>query len=312
MCGRTGLSLGKPQLQCACSYKPKGAPSFIKPDWLPEHNDGKEYVPSYNIAPTDVTPVLVSASKYKNAAKSSRVLKPMMWGIIPPWHKGDYKTHNLSTNNCRMENIQSSKLYSPILKDGGRCVIVVEGFYEWQTTNKTSKTKQPYYIYAPQDESIKVEDPQTWNNEFDEENGWKGINLLHMAGLYNIWQNEDKIIYSYSVITMESNSTLNWLHHRMPAILNQQEQIEAWLDIDNVPPEMALTILKPVKILSWHPVSTLVNNSKNKSDECNNRLLEENKNKSKQKTLTSWFHKADKRKSEGDFNATASKKIKHD
>lgn len=47
-----------------------------------------------------------------------------------------------------------------------------------------------------------------------------------MAGLYNIWQNEDKIIYSYSVITMESNSTLNWLHHRMPAILNQQEQIE--------------------------------------------------------------------------------------
>lgn len=55
-----------------------------------------------------------------------------------------------------MENIQSSKLYSPILKDGGRCVIVVEGFYEWQTTNKTSKTKQPYYIYAPQDESIKV------------------------------------------------------------------------------------------------------------------------------------------------------------
>lgn len=35
-------------------------------------------------------------------------------------------------------------------------MIVVEGFYEWQTTNKTSKTKQPYYIYAPQDESIKV------------------------------------------------------------------------------------------------------------------------------------------------------------
>lgn len=70
--------------------------------------------------------------------------------------QGDYKTHNLSTNNCRIENIKSSKLYSPILNNGGRCVIVAEGFYEWQTTNKMSKVKQPYYFYAPQDDGIKV------------------------------------------------------------------------------------------------------------------------------------------------------------
>lgn len=76
-----------------------------------------------------------------------------------------------------------------------------------------------------------MDDPQTWaNNDYDEQTGWKGVHLLHMAGLYNIWQSEDKIIYSYSVITMESNSTLDWLHHRMPAILDK-EQIEAcrWL-----------------------------------------------------------------------------------
>lgn len=70
--------------------------------------------------------------------------------------QGDYKTHNLSTNNCRIENIRSSKLYSPVLNNGGRCVIVAEGFYEWQTTNKSSKVKQPYYIYAPQDDNVKV------------------------------------------------------------------------------------------------------------------------------------------------------------
>lgn len=80
-------TLSKAQLQCACSFKTKGANSFSQPDWLPEHNDGKEYIPSYNIAPTDVTPVLISSSIYSNAANSSRVLKPMMWGIIPPWHK---------------------------------------------------------------------------------------------------------------------------------------------------------------------------------------------------------------------------------
>lgn len=70
--------------------------------------------------------------------------------------QGDYRTHNLSTNNCRLENINASKLYSPILKSGGRCVIVVEGFYEWQTTNKLSKIKQPYYIYTPQQDKINV------------------------------------------------------------------------------------------------------------------------------------------------------------
>lgn len=80
-------SLPRAKLQCACSYRTKGENSYTIPDWLPEHNDGKEYTPSYNIARTDVTPILVSNSKYKNAAKTSRVLKPMVWGIIPPWHK---------------------------------------------------------------------------------------------------------------------------------------------------------------------------------------------------------------------------------
>lgn len=73
---------------------------------------------------------------------------------------------------------------------------------------------------------LQVDEPQTWNNRFSEESGWSGINLLLMAGLYNVWQDDDTIIYSYSVITMESNHTLSWLHHRMPAILNTQEQIE--------------------------------------------------------------------------------------
>ncbi|KAJ8711721.1 hypothetical protein PYW08_008675 [Mythimna loreyi] len=297
MCGRTGLSLNKEKVQCACSYKSKDDNLYIIPDWLPEFNAGKDYTPSYNIAPTDVTPVIVSSSRFKNVAQSDRVLKPMMWGIIPPWHKGDYKTHNLSTNNCRIENIKSSKLYSPILNNGGRCIIVAEGFYEWQTTNKMSKVKQPYYIYAPQDDGIKIDEPDTWNNHFNKDTGWTGIRLLQMAGLYHVWQNEETIIYSYSVITMESNNTMDWLHHRMPAIIDNDEQIQAWLDIDNVKPDMALAYLKPIKLLSWHRVSTAVNNSRNKSTNCNKSLPEEeNTKKNTQKTLNSWFT-VEKRKS---------------
>ncbi|XP_050354807.1 abasic site processing protein HMCES isoform X3 [Nymphalis io] len=225
--GSTGpRSLNKEQVRCACSYKQKNGNTYIKPDWLHEHNDGKEYLPSYNIAPSDVTPVLIAGNRNEGISKTSRVLKPMMWGIIPPWHK--------------------------------------------------------------------VDDPETWNNEFNETDGWKGIKLLHMAGLYHAWQHEGTIVYSYSVITMESNDTLNWLHHRMPAILDSQEQIDAWLDIHSVNSELALSYLRSVKILSWHQVSKEVNNSRYKSSNCNKRVTTEKK--SKQKTLTSFFTKTEKRK----------------
>ncbi|CAK1593851.1 unnamed protein product [Parnassius mnemosyne] len=292
MCGRTALSLDKELIRCACSYKNRGD-SYVKPEWLHEHNDGKEYVPSYNIAPTDVSPVLISSSKYRTTQSDCiRIIKPMMWGIIPPWHKGDYHKHNLSTNNCRLENIRQSKLYNPILLDGGRCIIVIEGYYEWQTTIKT-KVKQPYYIYASQDEHIKIDEPDTFQNSYNNKDGWNGLKLLYIAGLYNVWQNNDIILYSYSVITMDSNNTLDWLHHRMPAILDTEMQIEAWLDIDNVNADMALSYLRPSKLLSWHQVSTAVNNSRYKSNDCIKRISKE---KCSQKSITAWFKKTEKRK----------------
>jgi putative SOS response-associated peptidase YedK len=78
-----------------------------------------------------------------------------------------------------------------------------------------------------------MDDPLTFNINLDEEKGCKGINLLHIAGLYNVWQYNDKVIYSYTVITMESNNTLNWLHHRMPAILDKEELIEVCVSLHN-------------------------------------------------------------------------------
>lgn len=147
------------------------------------------------------------------------------------------------------------------------------------------------------------------------------MKLLHVAGLFNVWHIENSTIYSYSIITMESNDTLNWLHHRMPAILESEEQInvctfiftslllkiqlvhilivilmfQAWLDIENVNSDMAISYLLPAKILKWHPVSTNVNNSRYKLEDCNKKITLAQK-KSCQVTLTSWFANAPKRK----------------
>ena len=94
-------------------------------------------------------------------------MQPMLWGLVPPWHRGPAPTtHGLSTNNCRVEGVAASKLYSPSLASRcrhqsrlstisasspllqyRRCVVVCEGFYEW--CKQETGAKQPYLVTRP-------------------------------------------------------------------------------------------------------------------------------------------------------------------
>lgn len=105
-------------IQCVCTYKNKtndnessSSNNYKQPVWREEFNLGKKYQPSFNIAPTDVTPVLISKAHFSenesetkdsatsvdvdpdhpdnksNSADCDRMLIPMMWGMIPFWHK---------------------------------------------------------------------------------------------------------------------------------------------------------------------------------------------------------------------------------
>lgn len=69
----------------ATTYFDKKNRKYEQPRWHKTNNCGLEFTPSTNIAPTEVTPVLVSGDHYKNEAE--RVLQPMMWGMIPRWHR---------------------------------------------------------------------------------------------------------------------------------------------------------------------------------------------------------------------------------
>uniref|UniRef100_A0A1A9WJL8 Abasic site processing protein HMCES n=1 Tax=Glossina brevipalpis TaxID=37001 RepID=A0A1A9WJL8_9MUSC len=289
MCGRTCLTLEPNEILKACTYKAKSASNtdynkredvndeknccgdvsgqYIQPEWRPEFNCGRKYTPSFNLAPSDVTPVLVSRDHFcdKIDAKAEsghcRLLMPMLWGLVPFWHKGDYRKHRLTTNNCRLESMLESKLYSNAFKRGQRCVVLCEGFYEWQTKSKSSE-RAVYLLYMPQKAKTLIYDRSTWNPE--------DVNLLKMAGLFDIWQDEqgDKI-YSYSVITHESTKIMSWLHHRMPAILETEQQINDWLDFKHISNEKALAVLRPASTLEKYRVASLVHNARNKSNLCN-------------------------------------------
>lgn len=282
MCGRTCMTMEPKKICQACAKNNKPL------KWRPEYNLGRKYEghldgKGFNTAPQDISPVLASNAHFDTVKSSETVVVPMLWGVIPSWHKGDYRKHGLTTNNCRLEDLPNSKLYSPLLKAGKRCVVLCEGFYEWQTvTGAKSSSRKVYYIFFPQEKGIRMEDKATWED--------KKLNLFKVAGLFDFWADErgDKI-FSYTVITYESNETLSWLHHRTPAILETQQQVDDWLDFQRVPEKEALQLLTPVKQLEWYQVSNYVNNSRNKSDQCNKPLDQVKKGN---KLMENWLKRA--------------------
>lgn len=118
----------------------------------------------------------------------------MRWGVIPSWVHSwdDVKKTKLSTFNTRLENI-NGKLW----KHCERCVIPITGYFEWK------EKKMPYYVT---------------NKDA----------LMLLAGVYSKVEVNNKDVYSFSVVTTSADKQLDWLHHRMPLII-ERGQVENWL-----------------------------------------------------------------------------------
>ena len=89
---------------------------------------------SYNVAPTQQVPVVRSVNGEREGSM-------MRWGLIPFFAKGDPGKY--STINARIETVKTSPAYRGPWKRGQRCLILADGFYEWQVT---PDGKVPYYI----------------------------------------------------------------------------------------------------------------------------------------------------------------------
>ena len=90
--------------------------------------------PSYNIAPTqEVAAVLVEEEKRK--------LEMLRWGLIPAW--ADDPSVGNKMINARAETVSEKPSFRKAFKDR-RCLVLTDGFYEWQ---RTPDGKQPYYIH---------------------------------------------------------------------------------------------------------------------------------------------------------------------
>jgi putative SOS response-associated peptidase YedK len=183
-------------------------------------------VSNYNIAPTQAAYVVTN--------NASNQLQQFHWGLVPFWSK-DRKSQSKMIN-ARAETALEKPSFRTALRQR-RCWVMADGFYEWK---KEGNQKTPYHIYRS--------------------NGA----LLVMAGIWEIWQENGMDYPSFSILTTSPNQEMQGIHDRMPLILKDQIQQEAWLsELTSDDVAFFLHQPQPDGILDKYIVSDKVNAVKN-------------------------------------------------
>jgi len=187
--------------------------------------------PNYNVAPTQMIPVIIQENH-------ENVLRVFRWGLVPFWAKDPAIGNRMI--NARSETVASKPAFRAAFKKR-RCLIPADGFYEW---TGPKGNRQPVFITLP-------------------DGGPFGF-----AGLWEVWDNKgqaDNPLYTCTIITTEASPALKGIHHRMPVIL-KPEAFEDWVDADT-PVDALKTIIssQTCKDLVFRPVSRAVNATRNNS-----------------------------------------------
>jgi len=130
--------------------------------------------------------------------------------------------------NARSETAAEKPVFKRLL-GRGRCLIPINGFYEWR---KEAGRAQPYYVHAGEGA------------------------VLFLAGLCDAWTDPSTgaELLTYTILTTESSEALKWLHDRMPVILGSHESQRRWLGLE---PGDPLEVCSPYSgpEIAWHAVT---------------------------------------------------------
>ena len=200
---------------------------------------GDDWVPRYNVAPTQPVPVLRQSPK-----EAVRVLSLMRWGLIPSWSKDAASAAKLI--NARSETASVLPAFTNPLRFR-RCLVPSDGFYEWK---RSGRLKQPYC--------------------FEVSNG----ELFAFAGLWDRWKDATgKTIESCSILTTRPNAVTSAVHDRMPVILDRSVY-DLWLDPGMQSAAAVSDLLRPfdANLMRFYSVSPRVNSVANDDEECSRPL----------------------------------------
>lgn len=202
-------------------------------DAQPLHLGG--FHPTYNLAPTDVSPVVLIRG-------GERTIEMFRWGLVPRWATSLKAAAKYSLINARSEDIADKPSYAEPFRQR-RCVVPLSGFFEWK---RGAARKRPFAIQRTD----------------------RGI--LSVAGVWERFTavGESTPLHTFSIVTTRANRLMSDVHDRMPVILGKSD-IPLWLDPDVNDPECLRPLLEPCPPdwLSAYEVSTAVNAPANNSPE---------------------------------------------
>lgn len=212
---------------------------------------GGAFTASYNVAPTQVSPVCRIGDGSDQARRAGTIagrgLVPMEWGLRPAWMdkpapaksgaaKPDAPKPALAPINARSETVATRPMFRQAFRHR-RCIVPVSGFYEWK---KAGDRKIPQYIRL------------------------RGEPIMGLAGLWEPRHTHGDTASSssatFTILTTRANEFMAPIHDRMPVILDPA-MFEDWLTAD----EPDQRVFEPFSSdrMTAHAVSTRVNSPRN-------------------------------------------------
>jgi putative SOS response-associated peptidase YedK len=188
--------------------------------------------PTWNLAPMQSSLIVGIDEAGQRAPRMAR------WSLLPFWSKEERLPY--STFNAKAEGIESRPAFrEPFRKR--RCLVPIDGFYEWQKLDPAGKRKQPYFISRADGQ------------------------LMVLAGLWDRWVSPaGEAIRSFTIITTAANAAMEPIHTRMPVVLESA----AWPQwLGEVPADAgeiaALLAPRPDSDIRMWPVGPDVGNVRN-------------------------------------------------
>ena len=164
--------------------------------------------PRYNVAPTQLVPVVIHDGTRNR-------LGMLKWGLVPPWAEDERIGARMI--NARAETLEERPAFRRAFRFK-RCILPADGFYEWK---RDGKRKRPLRIVL------------------------RDGGVFGMAGLYETWTGPDgRKVHTCAVVTTAPNRLMADIHDRMPVILRREDEA-LWLDRNVQDPERLRPLLQP-------------------------------------------------------------------
>lgn len=191
-----------------------------------------QFEPSYNIAPGQNVLAVIHDGVKRRAGY-------LRWGLVPSWAKDEKIGYKMI--NARSETAHEKPSFKKLMARK-RCLVLADSFYEWQQIDGEK---------IPQ--RIQVEDKE----------------LFSFAALWDKWQDEEKTIFTCTLLTKDANDSIRDIHHRMPIILSEAEE-DVWIKPGFPSAFAAKQFLDQAGDVNFHhyAVSDIVNKADNNVKAC--------------------------------------------